>query len=329
MTTPPRPQVRTAADLGLPPKPPKAGPDDPPVAHVRAKLDRQLRAVLEHEPGTRAGTDPEHLHQLRVAIRRMRSVLKLSGGLLGTTAEEARAELGWLGNTLGEVRDFDVLIEHLREVVAEFETTDQLAARQLVARFVAQRGQAKRRLTRVLNSSRYATVLTMTAQLARPAEVEIESDVDSADTVGTPVRRGDVDLVGALKKPYRKLAKAVAALGENPPNDDLHALRIHGKRLRYAGELAKPAAPDKASKQAIKVLVKAAERLQTVLGDHQDAVVAADRVRALAADVEPAVAFIAGRIVEREHLRCVVARSIWPDVVAEIDEAAKVLLKKS
>ncbi|MBN6036682.1 CHAD domain-containing protein [Amycolatopsis sp. 195334CR] len=323
MTEPPRPQVRTAADLGLPPNPPKAGPDDPPVAHVRTKLDRQLRAVLEHEPGTRAGTDPEHLHQLRVAIRRMRSVLKVSGGLLGPTAEEVRAELGWLGNALGEVRDFDVLIEHLREVVAEFETTDQLAARQLVARFVAQRGQAKRRMTRVLNSSRYATVLTMTAQLSRTAEVEpVESDVD------VPAKREEVDLVGALKKPYRKLAKAVAALGENPPNDDLHALRIHGKRLRYAGELAKPAAPDKAAKQAIKVLVKAAERLQTVLGDHQDAVVAAERVRALAADVDPAVAFIAGRIVEREQLRCAVARSVWPEVVAEIDDAAAVLLRK-
>ncbi|AXB49059.1 CHAD domain-containing protein [Amycolatopsis albispora] len=324
MTTPPRPQVRTAADLGLPPQSPKAGPDDPPVAHVRAKLDRQLRAVLEHEPGTRAGTDPEHLHQLRVAIRRMRSVLKLSGGPLGPTAEEARAELGWLGNALGEVRDFDVLIEHLREVVAEFETTDQLAARQLVARFVAQRGQAKRRLTRVLNSSRYATTLTMTAQLARPAEVEVE--VESSE-VDVPERR-EVDLVSALKKPYRKLAKAVAALPENPPDDDLHALRIHGKRLRYAGELAKPAAPDKTAKRAIKVLVKAAERLQTVLGDHQDAVVAAERVRAMAADVDPAVAFIAGRIVEREHLRCAVARSVWPDVVAEIDEAAAVLLKR-
>ncbi|MDI5977425.1 CHAD domain-containing protein [Amycolatopsis magusensis] len=320
VTTPQRSPVSTPPDLGLPPEPPKVRSDDPPVAHIRVKLDRQLRAVLEHEPGTRAGTEPEHLHQMRVAIRRMRSVLKVSGGL-GPTTDEVRAELGWLGNALGEVRDYDVLIEHLREVVAEFETTDQLAARQLVARFVAQRGKAKRRLTKVLNGGRYRTTLTMTAQLARPGEVEpvVESQVDATT---------EVDLVRALRKPYRKLAKAVAALPENPPDDDLHALRIHGKRLRYAGELAKPAAPDKAAKKAIKVLVKAAERLQTVLGDHQDAVVAADRVRALAADADPAIAFIAGRIVEREHLRCAVARAVWPEVVAEIDAAAEVLLSR-
>ena len=72
-------------------------------------------ALLAYEAGTRSGADPEDLHQMRVALRRMRSVLKLSGALVGDGAEPVRAELGWLGQSLGEVRDYDVLIGHLRE----------------------------------------------------------------------------------------------------------------------------------------------------------------------------------------------------------------------
>ncbi|MDT7802979.1 MAG: hypothetical protein QOI78_6412, partial [Actinomycetota bacterium] len=121
----------TPAELGLPDAPIEAGPADPAGHHVRAKLDREIRALLAHEPGTRSGADPEDLHQMRVALRRMRSVLKLSGELVGDGAEPVRAELGWLGQSLGEVRDHDVLIGHLREVLADFEVRDQAAGRQL------------------------------------------------------------------------------------------------------------------------------------------------------------------------------------------------------
>jgi CHAD domain-containing protein len=122
VTTEPAP--RTPAELGLPELPVAAGPADPAVHHVRAKLDREIRALLAYEAGTRSGADPEDLHQMRVALRRMRSVLKLSGALVGDGAEPVRAELGWLGQSLGEVRDYDVLIGHLREVIADFEVRD-------------------------------------------------------------------------------------------------------------------------------------------------------------------------------------------------------------
>src|SRR5438067_36945 len=302
---------RTPADLGLPAEAVVAGPKDSPAAHLKAKLDAQLRALLVHEPGTRSGADPEDLHQMRVAVRRVRSVLKLSGT---AATEHVRAELKWLGAALGEVRDYDVLIGHLRTTVDSFAEEDQAAGNRLIDVFAAERLKAKRRLNRVLNTQRYDSLLRATAELSREAEILPHSD-------GTPLAPAD-----ALRKPYRKLTKAVAALPEDPPDDDLHALRIHGKRLRYAAEMATGAAKKKRAAQ-LKALVKATRRLQDVLGSHQDAVVAADRVRALAAaSAEPPVGFIAGRIVERELGRRNQARADWPKALADVDSLAAQLV---
>jgi CHAD domain-containing protein len=302
----------TPAELGLPDVPVEARPADPAVHHVRAKLDREIRALLAYEPGTRSGADPEDLHQMRVALRRMRSVLKLSGELVGDGAEPVRAELGWLGQSLGEVRDHDVLIGHLREVIADFEVRDQPAGHRLVSRFVTERATAKRRLTRALSSARYSTLLHEVSLLTRGREVSPAADSPKHD------------LVAGLAKPHRKLAKAVRALPADPPDDDLHALRIHGKKLRYAAELAQTSAKKKQAAR-IKNLLKATKDFQTVLGDHQDAVIAAERMRTVLDTGDSAIGFVAGRIAERELARRAEARATWLASWEAVDAAAKAL----
>ncbi|RSM42296.1 CHAD domain-containing protein [Amycolatopsis balhimycina DSM 5908] len=303
---------RTPADLGLPELPVEARPADPAVDHVRAKLDREIRALLAHESGTRSGADPEDLHQMRVALRRMRSVLKLSGTLVGDGAEPVRAELGWLGQSLGEVRDYDVLIGHLRELIAGFEVRDQAPGHRLVSRFVAERATAKRRLTRALSSARYSTLLREVSLLTRERDA-------AAEEAERPH-----DLIAGLAKPHRKLAKAVRALPADPPDDDLHALRIHGKKLRYAAELAQTSAKKKQAER-IKNLLKATKDFQTVLGDHQDAVIAAERMRTVLESANGPVGFVAGRIAEHELGRRAEARAIWRDSWEAVDAAAKAL----
>ncbi|MDT7803079.1 MAG: hypothetical protein QOI78_6512, partial [Actinomycetota bacterium] len=221
-----------------------------------------------------------------------------------------RAELGWLGQSLGEVRDHDVLIGHLREVLADFEVRDQAAGRQLVSRFVSERATAKRRLTRALSSARYSTLLREVSLLTK----------GSSSTVDVPQR----DLVDGLAKPHRKLAKAVRALPADPPDDDLHALRIHGKKLRYAAELAQTSAKKKQAKR-IKELLKATKDFQTVLGDHQDAVLAAERMRTVLDTGDSAIGFVAGRIAERELARRAEARATWRASWEAVDAAAKAL----
>jgi CHAD domain-containing protein len=312
----PRLPSTTPAALGLGEKPAKAKPGDPPGTHVRAKVDELIRELLAREPGTRAGVDPEELHQMRVALRRLRSLLKTSVALLGPAADTVRADLGLLGRALGEVRDYDVLIGHLRELVTGFEARDQLAARELIAKFVARRAVAKRRLTKALSSANYATTLQSAAQLARLPEHEPEV-ADPGAKAPAPV-----DLVAGLRKPYRKLAKAVTALPADPPDDDLHALRIGGKRLRYAAELAVSSVKKKEARK-VRRLVAATKDLQTVLGDHQDAVIAADRMRALLDELDGRTGFIAGRIAELELAKRARCRARWLAVWADVDTASR------
>lgn len=310
-TLPATAQTRSPADLGLGDEPLRAGPTDSSRAHLRAKLDAELRVVLATEAGTRSGHDPEDLHQMRVAVRRMRSVLR---GAEGRDAETVRAELKWLGAALGEVRDYDVLIAHLREVADRFDEQDREPAAALIALFDAERAEARRRMNQALGSSRHDSLLTAIAELSRDAEVRPAPETSRLD----PAQ--------ALQKPYRKLTKAAGRLTEAPSDAELHALRIRGKRLRYAAEMAVPAARKKQAKR-LGSLVKAAKKLQDVLGDHQDAVVAAARVRTVAAlSGAPPVDFVAGRVVEHESCRRAKARSAWPGALAAVTARASRLV---
>ena len=93
--------------------------DTPPGEALAIALDADYRALLAHDPGTRRGDDPESLHQLRVAIRRLRAFLRAARPLVDREwAESLREELGWLGGHLGPARDLDVMLDRLRAEVA-------------------------------------------------------------------------------------------------------------------------------------------------------------------------------------------------------------------
>lgn len=310
----------THAEIGLPDKPPILGQDATHVQHLQARVDEQLRALLARENGARDGTDADELHQYRVAIRRLRSLLKTSP-MFGADGKAVREELRWLGGLTGPVRDLDVLVARLRDEISDFSEADHAAADSLISAFLAERSEARRRMDQALSSARYAELLRAVAALAMKPESELDDAASLSEVEGTK-------LVDSLRKPYQRLTKAVGALGDDPRDEDLHQLRIHGKRLRYAAETALPSTRDSEASQ-LQALVKASKRLQDVLGSHQDAVVAAERILALVdgpAGVEPRVAFVAGRIVERERIRRSLLRQRWPKVWHQVTEAAAPLL---
>src|SRR5215471_3589611 len=89
----------------------------PAIEDLRALLDRQRRALERSEPGVRDGADPEELHRFRVAARRSRALIRASRPLVRDQLAALDRELRWLGGITGEVRDLDVLIGHLRDLV--------------------------------------------------------------------------------------------------------------------------------------------------------------------------------------------------------------------
>ncbi|QUH00269.1 CHAD domain-containing protein [Saccharopolyspora erythraea] len=297
-----------AGAIGLD-EPITAGRDAPVREHVRAGLDVRLRAMVRHDPGTRLGEDPEELHQMRVSVRRMRAMLRSGRPFLDQDwSEPLRAELGWLGRALGPVRDLDVLIDRLRQESADLDAEERAAAARLLSGLEVEHGEARFELLAALDSDRYVELVRELAAAVRTELPSPKSDVDGPD-----------ELRRLVAKEYRKLRKAVGKLGDDPSDAELHALRIRGKRLRYTAELAESALD-------VKPLLKAAKRFQDVLGEHQDACVAEQRLRdllhALGDGADGAVAFVAGRLVEREAARRRDRRAEWPTAWKELSKRA-------
>jgi CHAD domain-containing protein len=235
-----------------------------------------VRALLAHEVGLRLAPEQEDVHQLRVAMRRLRAYLRAAQPLLDESwSEPLRDELQELGSTLGEARDLDVLIEHFE---AEVERLDESGGAALVARLRAEREALQPALLESLGGDRWHGLLDRLEQ-------------------EPPLREGPG--LGALAKAERRRLRKrdVAA---DAPDDELHDLRKRVKRARYASELASE-----------EVVVDRAKDVQDVLGEHQDAVVAEEKLRVLA-DGESGLA--AGRLVERERERRRRARDEYPRV---------------
>jgi CHAD domain-containing protein len=261
-----------------------------PVDRLKAVLGQQLTQILAHDPGTRSGSDLEDLHQMRVATRRLRAVLRAARPMLDPAwVEPLREELRWLGAALGPVRDLDVMREHLAGEVASLEPSDTRGGRRLVSLLDRERGEARRAMLEVLRSERYLRLLDALEDAARRPKI-----VDA-----------EVSLPGVAADEFRSLRRAAEALGETPGDEELHEVRIKGKRARYAAELAEPLLGHRATR-----FIQRAKDFQDLLGEHQDAVVAAQRVRELAGRARSAhVALVAGQFIERERQRRDAARA--------------------
>ncbi len=294
---------------GLRPAPlPDLGPlvttDDSTIGDVAfAVLRKQLGLLLAHEPGTRLGDDPEELHDMRVATRRLRAALSLFGGVLPQRARHVRDELRWLAQALGEVRDLDVQLEELVEWRKEAgDRQEDLAP--LHAVLERHRREARQRMLAVLDSDRYRKLMgSFTSMVTRGPVAGIEASQ-------TPVREAAPALV---KKRYRRVRKLGDAITAESVPEEYHELRKQGKRLRYALEFfgdiyGKP----------VKELVASLTNLQDILGAHQDAYVAVERLRELSAtegnQLPSRTAFTMGEIAERYAQQTAVLRSQFPEV---------------
>jgi CHAD domain-containing protein len=263
---------------------PLAGLEQREDDDLQRALRGHVRELVEREPGVRLGADPEELHKQRVATRRLRSLLRSTRSQLEDPerVDRLRDELRWLGGVLGEVRDRDVLIAYLLEELA---TIDEAAAFGGILELLdAEREEARKGLLAALDSPRYRTLLE---ELEQP-----------------PALREGERLETAAEADYDRLRQAVNRLGNDPADQELHRVRKTAKRARYAAETL-----DGESR-----FVSRAKDVQDVLGEHQDAVVAEERIRELVARVRGTgrTALAAGRLIERQQSRRAAARAAWP-----------------
>jgi triphosphatase len=281
---------------------------------ARLSIRTQVTALCEQEAAVRQGEDPEAVHRMRVASRRLRAILRVFEDVLPAAAGELRVELTWLARALGEVRDLDVELAHLRDLASSVGATPE-AFEAVVCAFDSRRSDAGERLQAGLDAPRYAVLLAALEDLAdQPWDT---TSTDQPAAIATP---------RLIQRRYRRLRKAGDALDAQAPAEALHRARIRAKQLRYTLEVAsemygKPA----------RALIRRTVRLQDLLGQFQDATLLEQRLRSaseLDGHVPGASLFLLGQLTEACAAQARLARAEVPRTYARVTGRAWKRLKR-
>jgi len=257
-------------------------PPVPPTSHKASpfELDREktteeafqaiIQHCLEHLHVNSAvvihGEDPEGVHQMRVATRRLRSCLGLFRPLIPRTASNGvNAEIRWLAGELGVARDWDVFIdETLSALTRHF--PDHAALKTLTSAAEAVRIQAYQIAQVTVASPRYTRLLLGIGVWHTRRDWRDPMGQEQLQNLERPVEWFAANL---LTRCHARVCK----WGQNFPQlsaEGRHRLRILCKRLRYAGEFFIELYPDSGGRNYLRSVAG----LQDILGSLNDAIVA-------------------------------------------------------
>jgi CHAD domain-containing protein len=275
------------------------------VAEVAyAVLRKHFAAFLRNDPGTRLGEDPEALHDMRVATRRMRAAMSLFAPYLPPRINGYRTQFGWVAGVLGAVRDLDVQLERIAEWqkgVSESQAQGLAAVGALLER---RRDAARRRMLFALNSRRFETLCERFASALRHGAPHNFAAGREPILAAAP---------GLVEKRYRRVRRRGDAISPPSPPAQYHALRIDAKKLRYALEFVAPVY----GKPALDFIARVTA-LQDVLGLHQDAEVAVTMLEDMASQsgrrLGPNALLAMGAVAERYRQHAVELRAQFPKV---------------
>jgi len=267
-----------------------------------AVMRAHFATMLRREPGVRYGNDAEDLHQMRVAIRRIRAAMVVFEEALPVRAQHLRKELGWLGSLLGAVRDLDVQLERIAAWSAAAEPPEREALDVVAAVLNERRVKARTRLISGLDSRR---LVRMTTSIER---FLVRGPVKRSPAAHVPVLQAAPEV---LAQRYRKMVAIGDDIEESSPPQVLHGLRIRAKRLRYAVEFLEPIYAKPARAYAKRLIA-----VQDILGRHQDDVVAIATLRDIALDpprkIGSPIVFGLGMLAERYRADAMFARGRFP-----------------
>lgn len=282
-------------------------PTDPMAEAGRKTLHYHFERMLQHEPGSRRGHDPEAVHDMRVATRRMRSAFRIMKPFFKKRAIRAfQRSLRTTARRLGAVRDLDVLLEKARNFEAAHPGSD-LAP--LIAHWEDRRHSAREALIAYLDSKAFARfVERFDAFLKQPGK-GAKPLPEAGETTPYQVRHMVPHLI------YRRYecVRAYETALDHPDDATLHALRIDIKRFRYMVEFfAELMGPEAAR------VIEACKMMQDHLGDLNDANVALAMLEPFVAqhdsafsgiphfirpDIDGVRDYIDATRAERQHLR--------------------------
>jgi CHAD domain-containing protein len=224
-----------------------------------------LRQLTTHETGT-IKREPEALHQMRVALRRLRAAISLFGEVVSDDRVEAiKAELKWLGRELAPARDLDsLLIEVIKPLRKQRAGIPGFAS---VARiFERERLKSYRQVQAAVQSQRFRSLVADTTAWVGDGPWTRSSDAQHAAHRNEPIETLAAEQLSRRRKKIRRRGREIASLDA----ERLHALRIQVKKARYAVEFFSSLYRGKKSERRKEKFHAALRQLQGSLGGFND-----------------------------------------------------------
>jgi len=242
----------------------------PGAEAVTAILLQQLDTLEANVDGVLHDTDIEFLHDLRIAVRRTRSALKLLGDMLpGELTLRFASEFRWLGDITTPLRDLDVQLLSVPPMAAGLVAAHSADLDPFLAYLARRRTAERRTLGRALRSARFAAVTgDWRKALLVPRETRGRAGLHATELSADRTRRA-----------YGRVLKLGSAIIPGSPPESLHTLRKRGKELRYVLEFFASLHDPRAYRAVLSDL----KRLQDCLGEFQDSQVQQEEIQALAA----------------------------------------------
>jgi CHAD domain-containing protein len=298
-------ELRAPSTVALP----RVKPADPVGNVVYLALRVAVLRIAGSDADARRG-DAGGIHRLRTTTRRLRSELRSLGNLVdGRWRNQIDGELKWLARRLGEIRDLDILQARLKKGAEEQDQGPARALTPLFATLQARRAEAARSLSEALRSDRYRGLLALLEQAALQPVL--------ADSASEPCRAA-LPVIAATS--WRRLKKEGRGLRPSDPDEPFHELRKHAKRARYTAELIAPIMGRRAARESGR-FIRLLTQIQDTLGEHHDAVVAADEIKRVLAihaddqDFAPAAA----RLLEAERSKAQTAQRAFFKAWGKLD----------
>jgi CHAD domain-containing protein len=270
---------------------PNVEPDDAAGKAVQAALEGCLARISACDPDAQR-RDSEGIHRLRTSTRRLRSELRAFRDLVESRWRlPLETELKWLADLLGAVRDLDVQLARLRKAAADALGADAEVVVPLFRTLEARHETASQALHEGLQSKRYRKLIGLLNRSMQQPQLEDEA-WERCRTVLPPL----------AKAAWRRVRKGAQSLKPSDPDSEFHELRKRAKRARYVAELISPIICRRKNPSAER-FIRLMTQVQDTLGEHQDAVVAANEIERCLAENADNSAFVeaAGRLLETQH----------------------------
>jgi len=252
---------------------------------VKGALAQSLLRLLSFDFQARTSDDPEVVHQLRVAIRHLRSDLRSFPSRADERREDdLRRELAWIGTVIGACRDSDVLAEHIHALASQCALEDARDLQKVMSILEQEGSHYRQEMRATINTSRYGRLIDDLIAFidALPDE---HADTSQSTTVSHKRARK------ILRHQWNKFESSARLLSRSSTDLDIHRCRILAKRSRYATEAALPMFGRNAE-----ILAHGLSDVQDLLGSYHDCVVAERWVREMT-KAHPDTNFVAGEIV--------------------------------